>query len=171
MPREMVRKFSHIRPEKKPMRQLAIEIAAALALTIAAIVALAAGAHAGDLSVTHAFARASATPVAKSAAAYVTIVNGGDAEDSLVAVTTPAARSAMLHRTEMSGDVMKMEPVDTLAIPPHGTIAMGPAGTHVMLMGLKAPLKEGETLQLTLTFDKAEPLTVDVPVHGVAANN
>ena len=170
MPRESVRKSSHIFREKMSMRHITIEIAAAIALTLGAIIAFATNANAADLAVTGAFARASATPVAKSAAAYVTVDNGSDEDDAITGVATPAAASAMLHKTEMSGDVMKMEHVDSVAVPAHGSVKMSPSGLHVMLMGLKAPLKEGESLRMILTFARSAPITVDVPIHGVAAN-
>lgn len=170
MPRGRVRNFTHFRREKQAaMRQIVIEIAAAAALTVASILASAVGAKAGDLSVTHAYARASASPAAKAATVYVTVANAGAGDDRIVAVSTPVARAAMLHRTAMSGDVMKMEHVESVAVPANAAVEMAPGGLHVMLMGLAAPLKEGETLQLTLTFEKSEPVTVDVPVRGVAA--
>jgi len=150
------------------MRRLLFEILVATALTIAAIITSAADASAGDVDVTNAFARASAAPAAKSGAAYVTIVNQGAESDRLVAVSTPAARSSELHRTVMDGDVMKMEPVHDLEIPANGTLAMSPGGMHIMLMGLGAPLKAGETIDLTLTFEKAGDVTVKVPIGGVA---
>lgn len=151
------------------MRQIVLEVFAAVALTFGAILASAVDAKAGDIVVTAAYARASASPVAKTAAVYVTVQNAGAEDDRIVSVSTPAARSAMLHSTEMSGDVMKMEHVEAVSVPAGGTVEMAPGGLHVMLVGLAAPLKEGEMLQVTLTFETAAPVTVDVPVKGVAA--
>ena len=151
------------------MRRLALEILVATALTIAAILTSATGAGANDVMVTNAFARASSTPAAKAGAAYVTITNHGAAPDRLLSASTPAARSSQLHRTVMSGDVMKMEPVDRLDIPAGDTVEMKPGGLHIMLMGLMGPLKEGDTIEIELSFEKAGDVTVKVPVGGVAA--
>lgn len=151
------------------MRKLILEFSAAIALTLAAIIASAPGVSASDVMVIEAFARASATPMAKSGAAYVTIVNHGAATDRLRSLSTPAAASAEVHRSRMDGDVVKMEPAGAIEIPAGGAIAMAPGGLHIMLMGLKAPLKEGGTLDLTLVFDKAGEVAVKVPVGPVTA--
>lgn len=151
------------------MRHIVLEVVAAIGLTLAAILATAANVSAGEIAVSGAYARASATPVAKTAAVYVTIVNAGPADDRLVSVSTPAARAAMLHRSEVVDGVARMEHVETFAIPAGERIEMAPGGLHVMLMGLDRPLKEGDTLALTLSFADAGPMTVDVAVRGVAA--
>lgn len=151
------------------MPRIVFELSLAVALTLAAILASVTGANANDLMASGAFARASATPAATSGAAYVTIINNGAAADRLVAVTTPAAASAMLHTTVMAGDVMKMEPVEAVEIPPGGSLEMKPGGSHVMLMGLNAPLVQGGTIELTFSFKTAGDLKVMVPVGSVAA--
>ncbi|WP_373505425.1 copper chaperone PCu(A)C [Aestuariivirga sp.] len=151
------------------MSRILLELSAAISLTLAAILASATGVSANDLMVTGAFARASATPVAKSGAAYVSVMNHGAEPDRLLSVSTPAARSAELHKTETVDGVMKMEPVGALDVPPNGMIEMSPGGYHIMLMGLSAPLKEGGSLELTFTFEKAGDVKVTVPVGGVAA--
>ncbi len=63
-----------------------------------------------------------------------------------------------------------MEPVEALDLAPGQTVEMKPGGLHIMLMGLKAPLKKGGKLILELSFEKAGKITVEVPVAGVAAN-
>lgn len=141
----------------------------AMALTLAALLASDAGAQTNPMMVTDAFARASATPVAKSGAAYVSIMNHGADADRLVEITTPAARSAELHVTVMDGDLMRMEPAGPIDLTAGGTLAMKPGGLHIMLMGLVAPLQQGTELVLTLRFEKAGDLTVKVPVGEVAA--
>lgn len=151
------------------MRKLTLEIIAAIALTIAAIIASAPGVRASDLIVTNAFARASVTPVAKSGVAYLTLVNQSDAPDRLIAIITQAAKAAEPHRTMMVGDVMKMEAAGVIDLPPHAEVTMAPGGLHVMLMGLTAPLKEGGAIAMTLTFEKAGQITISVPVKSAAA--
>ncbi len=151
------------------MRQSLIEFSAAIALTLGAIIASGTGANASDVMVMNPFARASATPVAKAGVAYVSVMNHGAAADRLMAISTPAAASAELHTTVMDGDVMKMEAVESLEIAPMATVEMKPGGLHVMLTGLKSPLKEGEKIELVLTFEKAGEVRVEVPVGAVAA--
>lgn len=151
------------------MPRIIIEISLATVLTLAAIIASAAGASASDVMVSEAFARASATQMAKSGAAYLSVVNHGAEGDRLLSVSTPAARKAEIHTTVMEGEVMKMEPAGAIELSPHGTIEMKPGGLHVMMTGLKAPLKEGGLIEFTLVFEKAGGVKVLVPVGAVAA--
>jgi copper(I)-binding protein len=152
------------------MRRLVIELAAAIGLTIAAVVAVVNAAHAGDVMVSDAFARASPTPVAKTGAVYFTIRNDGAVADKLTAIATDAAQMAMLHENVEENGVVSMRHVEALAIAPKETVTLSPKKMHVMLMGLKAPLKKGEHLLVTLTFEKAGSVKVDVPVGDVAAD-
>lgn len=150
------------------MRKNLIEFAAAIVLTLAAILALAPGASASGVMITKAYARASATANAQTGAAYVSLMLHGDA-DRLVGVSTPAAKMAGLHETKQVDGVAKMEHVDGIDIPAHGMLEMKPGGYHIMLMGLTQPLKEGDEIDLTLTFDKAGEVKVKAKVGGVAA--
>ncbi|QIG50046.1 copper chaperone PCu(A)C [Nordella sp. HKS 07] len=152
------------------MRRLVLELAAAISLTVAAAVSFVTAAQANGMMVTGAFARASATPAAKAGAVYFTIRNDGDVADKLTAVQTDAAQMAMLHENVEENGVVSMRHLEAITIAPKETVALGPRKTHVMLTGLKAPLKKGERLTLTLTFEKAGTILVDVPVGGVAAD-
>lgn len=152
------------------MRSLILELTAAIGLTIAAAVSFVTAAHAGDMMVTGAFARASATPAAKAGALYFTIRNDGDAADKLTAVQTEAAQTAMLHENVEENGVVSMRHVEAITIAPKETLTLGPKKMHVMLMGLKAPLKKGERLTVTLTFETAGEVKIDVPIGGVAAD-
>lgn len=152
------------------MRKSILEILAAIALTLAAILASAPGVLANDVMVIGAFARASATPAATSAVVYVTLVNHGAATDRLMAISTPVAAMADVHQSKSADGVMSMDAVPALDLPPGETVAMKPGGLHIMLMGLKAPLKRGATLTLELSFEKAGRIMVRVPIGGVAAN-
>ena len=151
------------------MRRLLLEVIFALSLTLAAIISLAVGARASDVVVKDAFARASATPSSEVGAVYFTIENATAEADLLTAMTTPVAGMAHLHRTVTDGDVAKMEGLDGLEIPARASVELKPGGLHVMLMGLKRPLKEGEQFSLHLVFAKAGDVEVTVPVLGVAA--
>ena len=150
------------------MRKTLVQVAAAIALILAATLALAPGASASGVMITKAYARASATPTAETGAAYVSLMTHGDA-DRLIAVSTPAAKMAGLHQSKLVDGVMKMEHVDGIDVPANGMLEMKPGGYHIMLMGLTAPLKQGDEIELTLTFAKAGAVKVKAKVGGVAA--
>ena len=170
MPRAGNHTHARNRRKKRPMPRFLIEISLAIALTFGAILASVTDARASELMVSAAFARASATPAAKSGAAYLSIVNGASEPDRLVSITTPAARSSKLHTTVMAGDVMKMEEAGDVEVPPGGTLEMKPGGLHVMLTGLAAPLTQGGMIEMTLRFERAGDLKVMVPIGSVAAD-
>ena len=77
-------------------------------------------------------------------------------DTALVAVTSPAAKLVEVHEMKMDGGMMKMRAVDRIAIPAGKPVELQPGGYHVMLVGLVAPLKDGDSVPLKLTFeDKA----------------
>lgn len=125
----------------------------------AALVAAPAAANAPALHV-EGWARAGAS----SSAAYVTVHNGKRTADRLVGASSPAARSVSIHNSVMDGGVMRMRPARALAVQANGRITMKPGGLHVMLMGLKAPLRPGSRLPLTLRFERAGNVQVSLPV-------
>ncbi len=135
-------------------------------LMLAAFLGLAQAVFAADITVTNAMARASLTPTATSGAVYLSVKNAGASDDRLLSISTPAAASTMIHETTIVDDVMKMRMVDGgLVIAAGQTVEMKTGGTHVMLMGLKAALKRGESIGLELVFEKAGVVKVDVPVE------
>jgi len=139
-----------------------------LALTAAAALAAPAVAKAPAL---HVSGWARATVAAQSgSAAYLTIHNTGPGADRLLAISTPAATSASIHSTSMAGGVMRMRSAGAQAIPAGGTLQMKPGGVHVMLMGLKAPLKTGQRLPLTLRFQRAGLVRTSVPIQLQGSN-
>ncbi len=129
-------------------------------------------AHAGDASdvmkVEDGYALAT-TASAKSGAIYMMVTNEGDAADRLVAVSTDAAKRAMLHTSkEDANGVMKMLPLkDGVEIPAGAIHVFQRGGDHIMLMGLTRQLVADETVTLTLRFEHAGDLTVTVPVRPV----
>lgn len=122
---------------------------------------------AGALTIHHPWARATAAS-AKAGALYVTVTNNGTEADRLLGVSTEVAAQCQLHVSETSGDMMSMHMVDDLEIPAGGSVTLAPSGTHVMLMGLKAPLQKGTTFPATLRFEKAGEVAVEVTVQGIA---
>lgn len=100
-----------------------------------------------------------------STAAYMVLKNEGAGDDRLVSVSAPAPAMAMLHSSESSDAVARMRPMESgLAVPSGATIELKPGGTHVMVTGLRAPLNVGDTLKLTLRFEKSGERPVDVHV-------
>jgi len=106
---------------------------------------------------------------AQNAALYFSIANKGNEADTLLGATTPAAAHVMIHQTTHSGGMAKMRMAHTLSIPAKGGLAFAPGGYHVMLTGLKTPLREGATAPLTLNFTKAGKISLVVPVLNIAA--
>lgn len=143
-----------------------------VAVLIAALAATAsAGAHeygAKGITVAHPWARA--TPQgAKVGAAYLEIKAGKGVSDKLVAARSAIAGTVEIHDHVSEGGVMKMRKVSAVAIPAGKSVVLGPSGHHVMLMDLKAPLKEGDLLKLTLVFEKAGEIEVDASIEPVGA--
>jgi copper(I)-binding protein len=146
-----------------------IPAAIALGLTAAAVLTSARGgeAAAGDLIVS-AWARAT-PPGAKVGAAYVTVENRASEPDRLVEARSPAAESVHLHQTVEENGVAAMRPLEPPEIPGGGALDMAPGGLHFMLMELKAPLKEGETVPLTLVFERAGEIAVEAEIAPIGA--
>ena len=140
--------------------------------TLAALCALAfsAPAFAGDIAISSPWARASA-PNAPNGACYLEIANTGKEPDRLVSASSPAAAKVELHTHLMDNGVMKMRPVEGFEVAPGEPQVLRPGGNHIMLMGLKEPLKPGARFPVTLTFAKAGAVTVEVPVQEAGAMN
>ncbi len=137
-----------------------------LILTAALMAALATPVFSADLSISDAFSRA--TPGNGPGVAYL-IIHGGSAPDRLVGASSPLAAKVELHTMSMKGDVMQMREVDAVEIPANAPIKFAPGGLHIMLTGLKARLKPGEMVPLTLTFEHAGTRTINVPVGSIGA--
>lgn len=102
-------------------------------------------------------------PRAPAGAVFLTIVNeGGD--DTLLGVASDAAARAELHDTEVADGIAKMRPVASVPIPADATVVLAGGGLHVMLMGLTAPLTDGGAVPLTLRFEHAGTIPLEVPV-------
>lgn len=119
---------------------------------------------AGTILIEHAWARAAATA---NSAAYLTLENAGTEPDRLIGVATVAARSAELHSSSVDAQgVASMRPVQAVELPAGGQAQLAPGGLHIMLMGLTQPLEVGQHFPLSLTFEKAGSVTVEVAVEG-----
>ena len=141
-------------------------VASILLATIAGL-AIPASAHdykLGQLEIIHPWARASIGQ-AKAGVAYVTISNEGREPDRLIATATDVAKRAALHTNKMENGVMLMLPVEAIELAPGEPVVLEPGGLHIMLMGLKSPLVEGDSFPLTLTFEKAGSIEVEVNIQ------
>lgn len=142
------------------------------ALSLSAI-ALAAHAHSfklGELTIGHPYARATA-PGQPTGGAYLSVRNAGATGDKLVSATADVAASVELHEMKMEGTVMRMREVSAVEVPAGQAVELKPGGLHIMLMGLKAPLKQGDKFPLKLKFEKAGEVTVTVNVEGFGASH
>jgi len=124
-------------------------------------------AMAQDILVHDAYARASGKN-AKSGAIFLQIDNTGTTDDRLIAAKTNVSMKAELHsHTEDANGVMLMREVEGgIALASHETHMLARGGDHVMLMGITTPLAQGDHITLTLTFEKAGDLVVEVPVDN-----
>lgn len=132
----------------------------------AAIAALALASPAlAEIEIHDAYAR-TAMAGAQSGAAFMRITNSGPEEDRLIGASSDVAAKAELHTHMHGGDgVMKMVEVeDGFVVPAGGEHLLERGGDHVMFMGLTRPLNDGEQVSVTLTFEKAGDITVEIPV-------
>lgn len=126
--------------------------------------ALAPPIHAGDLTISHYVMRASLGNVPTSAI-YLQVDNNAGTPDRLVSAACDCAERTTLHLMRMQGDMMIMADVgDGIVIPPHGRMRLEPMGGHVMLEGTKHRLVGGSHEKVTLHFEHAGTVTIDVPV-------
>lgn len=123
---------------------------------------------AGALKISAAWARA--TPKSASVGGgYLTVTNTGTTPDNLIGGATAIASRFEVHEMKMDNGIMKMRPVGSIEIKPGQSITLAPGGFHVMLVGLKQQLKEGEHFKATLEFAKAGKVDVDFTVEGLGA--
>ncbi len=136
------------------------------ALTGAMLLALSSPSFAGDIAVEGVWARASAG-MARAGAAFMTIKNSGET-DKLVAAKADVSKRVELHTHLHEDGVMKMRQVENIEAA-KGMTMLKPGGLHVMFMGLNAPFKAGTNFPLTLVFEKAGEIKVDVKVRKAGA--
>lgn len=137
---------------------------AALAALLLSTAAHAHGVTSGDIEIIHPAIPAPPAS-ARSAAGYMAIANNGAEADTLIGIETGAAASVMLHTTEHGADgVARMMHIPAIGIPAGETVLLAPGGMHVMLMGLAAPLAEGDMVPATLVFDHAGRVAIEFMV-------
>ena len=126
------------------------------------------GTQQGSLLIDHAWARDTGGRTG-AGAAYMKIVNEGEQMERLIGATSPAANVVELHTHIRDGDIMRMRQVDNIEVGAGQSVDLKPGGLHVMLIGLTGPLKEGASFPLTLTFEQAGEVTVEVKVESATA--
>ena len=105
-------------------------------------------------------------PARKITSAYMVIENRGEKETALIGGKTDVAEALELHRMAMDGGMMKMQKVERIKLPVGKTEVTG--DFHIMLIGLKSPLKEGDQVKITLQFEGSVSKTITVPVKKQA---
>lgn len=124
---------------------------------------------AGDLAIGHPWARATPGPV-KTGAAYLSLQNNGKTADTLNGVDGEVADRIEIHNHINENGVMKMRRVDSVDVNPGQRVALQPGSYHIMLIGLKKPLAAGQSFPLTLHFQRAGDVKVDVKVEAVTTD-
>src|ERR1700761_8224888 len=140
-----------------------------LVLAVLPLLTLLAGpALADGIAISDAWSRAT-PPGAKTGVVYLTVTDTG-AADSLTAVETPVAEMAMLHESKTVNGISQMRPVEAAPVSADAPLKLAPGGYHIMLEGLKAPLKAGESFPVTLTFAQAGAVTATVEIRALGAS-
>lgn len=141
----------------------------ALALS-AAVTLPSQAADAPSIAITNAWMRAT-PPGATVGGGFLEIDNKGSAPDRLIGASAPAtADKVEMHESIIQGDVAEMrELTQGVPVPPGGKVVFEPGGKHLMFLGLKGRLTEGQTVKVQLSFEKAGKIDVDFTVKGIGA--
>ena len=113
---------------------------------------------------------ARATPAGASVGGgYVTLRNTGAAADRLVGASSPVSARTEMHEMTFVDNIMKMREVKGIEVPAKGSVELKPGSYHLMFVELKAPLKQGEKVPVTLKFEKAGEVKVELAVEAMGA--
>lgn len=173
-PRASLREKLDAIPSRRECKSLFLKfyiktVTSVVSATMIAATALAHGYEVGSLSIKHPWSRETAVGQAVGGG-FMTITNSANNEDRLVSGTTPVAAEVQLHTMTMHGGIMRMRQVtDGIAIPARGTLELKPGGYHIMFMGLKRPLQQGERFPVTLHFQRAGSVTVQFAVQPIGS--
>ena len=110
-----------------------------------------------------------APPGAAATGAFMRIENAGATDRQLIKAESPAAKTVELHTHLNEGGMMKMRAVPFIAIKAGGQTELKPGSYHVMLIGMQQPLKDGDTVSLTLSFDDGSRQQIEAPVRKIQA--
>ncbi|QOR39719.1 copper chaperone PCu(A)C [Billgrantia diversa] len=140
-------------------------------LLLAAGLALASfAAHAEPLTIEGAQVRA-VPPGSNTSAAFMTLRNPSERDMILLAAKSPAAEVVELHDHQNVDGVMQMRQVAQIVVPAGGSAELAPGGLHMMLIGLTAPLVEGEPVEIELQFESGDTQRLEAPVKRIVMEN
>ena len=122
-----------------------------------------------EIAITGAWSRETAEGQ-NAGGAFMTIANSGAADDRLTGGSSPVAGDVQIHTVDMTDGVMRMRELeDGLDVPAGGSVTLKPGSFHIMLMQLDRPLQQGEAVPVTLTFEKAGPVEIDLAIQPVGS--
>ena len=153
------------------MKNLILTLAAAAALSVSSLAAMAehAAVKAGNLEITMPWTRATLEGQ-PAGGGFLTIENKGAEADKLLSASSPLSPMTQVHEMKMDGDTMKMaELKDGLEIPAGAKVELKPGSYHVMFMGLTTGIKEGDVVKVTLKFEKAGEVEVEMPAQAAGS--
>ncbi|MCW5752857.1 MAG: copper chaperone PCu(A)C [Alphaproteobacteria bacterium] len=104
---------------------------------------------------------------ARNGAGYLVIHNEGPAADRLVRAESGAARAVELHTHIRDGEIVRMRPVEAIELPPGAAVRLAPGGQHLMFLGLARPFAAGEKVAVTLVFERAGRLEIELAVTAL----
>jgi copper(I)-binding protein len=143
---------------------LRTSIIATALITFLVLSACGAGSAGPQIRVEDAWARP--VPAAGgNGAVFMRLVNAGNEADQLAGGESPLVSAVEVHRTTVEEGVMRMEHIPGLEVPPKGEVLLKPGGYHVMLIDVDQSLAPGDTLPITLRFEKTAEIKIDVEVH------
>jgi copper(I)-binding protein len=122
----------------------------------------------GDIAIGHGWSRPTVEGMGMGVG-YVILTNRGKSPDALVSASTPAAESVEFHESLLVDGMSRMRPRSEIPLPAGATVKLEPGGLHLMLVGLKASLKDGTRVPLTLEFRKAGRVTIELDVGNPPA--
>ena len=123
----------------------------------------------GTIEIGNPWSRAT-PPTAQSGGGFLVLTNKGTTPDRLIAVKSAASDKVEIHEMKMDGNVMRMRELEKgIEIPPGATVELKPGGFHIMFMGLKAPFAKDAQVPVTLVFEKAGSIDVELAVQAMGA--
>lgn len=148
---------------RRPLLSLLIALTGAIGIPV-----LAHGVKAGSLHIDHPYALPTRPGMGTASVYFRGLSNDGQTADRLLSARTPVAGRVEIHQMQMQGEVMQMRALPALDLPPGQALPWrhgAPSGYHLMLLDLKGALKEGDRFPVSLSFEKAGTVEVQVWVQ------
>jgi hypothetical protein len=121
------------------------------------------------VKIENAWARANVVTENGNSAVFMDIINHSDGEDKLISATTDVCETVELHTHKKIGNIYQMRPIEAISLPKGKKVSLKPGGLHIMLLNLKKPLNEGDTIQVTLAFENTDEQTLLIEVRKAEA--